>query len=83
MVSDHASNHVPEDIDLGIDPALLAQHIAIDIGVSGVAERLAQHPGWAAFLGGVSRLVCDFSRASMFPASSPSPATATPFPATR
>ena len=67
VVSDHASNHVPEDIDLGIDPALLAQHIAIDIGVSGVAERLAEHPGWAAFLGGVSRLVCDFNRSEHVP----------------
>lgn len=62
VVSDHASNRVPDDIDLGIDPALLEQHIAVDIGVAGVAARMAQHPGIAAFLGGVSRLVCDFNR---------------------
>lgn len=68
IVSDHASNHVPEDINLGIDPALLAQHIAVDIGVSRVAERLAERPGWAAFLGGVSRLVCDFNRDEHAPA---------------
>ncbi len=62
VVSDHASNRVPDDIDLGIDPALLEQHIAVDIGVAGVAARMAQRPGIAAFLGGVSRLVCDFNR---------------------
>lgn len=61
IVSDHASNRVPEGIDLGIAPALLDQHMAIDIGVAGVAERLVR-PGVAAFLGNVSRLVCDFNR---------------------
>jgi predicted N-formylglutamate amidohydrolase len=62
IVSDHASAHVPTDIDLGIDPELLGQHIAIDIGVAGIAERMAERPGVAAFLGNVSRLVCDFNR---------------------
>lgn len=62
VVSDHASNRVPADIDLGIDPAVLDQHIAVDIGVAGVAAHMAQRPGIAAFLGGVSRLVCDFNR---------------------
>ena len=36
VVSDHASNRVPEGIDLGIAPNLLEQHIAIDIGVAAV-----------------------------------------------
>ncbi len=62
IVSDHASAHVPDDIDLGIDPALLSQHMAIDIGVAGVAEALCARPGFAGFLGNVSRLVCDFNR---------------------
>ena len=62
VVSDHASNRVPADIDLGIDPALLTEHVAIDIGVAEVAERMARTPGIAAFLGNVSRLVCDFNR---------------------
>lgn len=60
--SDHASARVPDDIDLGIDPALLRQHIAIDIGVAQVAEILTQRPGFAGFMGNVSRLVCDFNR---------------------
>ncbi len=68
VVSDHASNRVPDDIDLGIDPALLDQHIAVDIGVAGIAERMAERPGIAAFLGNVSRLVCDFNREEDAPA---------------
>lgn len=62
VVSDHASNRVPADIDLGIDSVLLDAHIAVDIGVAGVAAAMAQRPGVAAFLGNVSRLVCDFNR---------------------
>jgi predicted N-formylglutamate amidohydrolase len=68
IVSDHASNRVPDDIDLGIDPVLLDAHVAIDIGVAQVAERMATEPGIAAFLGNVSRLVCDFNREEDAPA---------------
>ena len=68
IVADHASNRVPGDIDLGFDPALLNLHIASDIGVMGVATRMAQRPGTAAFLGNVSRLVCDFNREEHAPA---------------
>lgn len=62
VVSDHASAVVPGDIDLGIDPALLTRHIAVDIGVAAIGARLAQRPGMAAFQGAVSRLVCDCNR---------------------
>ncbi len=62
MVSDHASNHVPEDIKLGVAPELLAQHIALDIGVREVGELMAQRQGIAAFQATVSRLVCDVNR---------------------
>lgn len=68
VVSDHASNRVPADIDLGIDPALLDEHVAIDIGVAEVARLMAAHTGTAAFLGNVSRLVCDFNREEDAPA---------------
>jgi predicted N-formylglutamate amidohydrolase len=68
VVSDHASNRVPHDIDLGIDSALLDEHVAVDIGVAGVAERLVAEAGMAAFLGNVSRLVCDFNRDEDSPA---------------
>ena len=68
VVSDHASARVPPDIDLGIDPGLLETHIAIDIGVAAVAERMVAEGGCAAFLGNVSRLVCDFNREEHAPA---------------
>lgn len=68
VVSDHASNRVPDDIDLGIDPVLLSQHIAVDIGVAEVGALMAQRPGIAAFQAGVSRLVCDCNREEHAPA---------------
>jgi predicted N-formylglutamate amidohydrolase len=74
VVCDHASNHVPEEIDLGIDAALLSQHIAYDIGVTGVATFLVELSGCAAFLATNSRLVVDLNRypqdASVIPLSS-------------
>ena len=57
-VVDHASNGVPEGVELGIDPALLAQHIAWDIG----AEALARALGYPMFLADQSRLVVDLNR---------------------
>ncbi|HEY0960119.1 MAG TPA: N-formylglutamate amidohydrolase [Novosphingobium sp.] len=68
VVADHASNRVPDDIDLHIDPVLLYQHIAVDIGVSGVVERMVVNPGIAAFLANTSRLVCDCNRDEGAPA---------------
>ena len=62
VVCDHASNFVPDDIDLGIDPALLAQHIGWDIGVAGVARYLVLLSDCAAFLATRSRLVVDLNR---------------------
>lgn len=71
VVADHASNRVPADIDLGIEPALMSEHIAIDIGVAGIAERMAGRQGTAALLGNVSRLVCDTNRTEADPAAIP------------
>jgi predicted N-formylglutamate amidohydrolase len=63
LIGDHASAFVPGDIDLGIDPALLSNHIAIDIGVAEVAALLVEGGAVdAAILGGVSRLVVDCNR---------------------
>lgn len=63
LIGDHASAHVPSDIDLGIDPALLREHIAIDLGVAEVAALLVNSGTVdAAILGGVSRLVVDCNR---------------------
>lgn len=62
ILCDHASNAVPPDIDLGIDPALLDKHIAIDIGAAAVSEALAAQLGAPAILASVSRLVIDLNR---------------------
>lgn len=61
-VADHASNFVPEEVQLGIDPALLDTHIAVDIGTGGIADRLARRHGIPAHIACVSRLVCDLHR---------------------
>jgi predicted N-formylglutamate amidohydrolase len=63
LIGDHASACVPDDVDLGIDRALLRQHIAIDISVAEVAALLVENGAVdAAILGGVSRLVVDCNR---------------------
>ena len=61
-VADHASNFVPGDIELGVADAVMGQHVAWDIGVAGVAERMARRHDLPCFLAGVSRLVIDLHR---------------------
>lgn len=62
LLCDHASNHVPGDIDLGIAPELLDLHIALDIGAAPLTRSLAARLGAPAILGTVSRLVLDLHR---------------------
>ncbi len=62
VVCDHASNSVPSDIDLGIDPVMFSQHIAYDIGVAEVAKFIVDLSGCAAYLPSYSRLVVDLNR---------------------
>jgi predicted N-formylglutamate amidohydrolase len=62
IVADHASAAVPEDIELGVPAVLLADHIAIDIGVGPLAAAFCERLGCPAVLGGVSRLVIDLNR---------------------
>lgn len=62
IIGDHASNHVPHDVELGIAASELRRHIAWDIGVAEVAELIVSHYPSAAFLGNVSRLVTDLNR---------------------
>lgn len=57
-IVDHASNRVPNGIDLGVSPELLETHIAWDIGAADLARAL----GFPAFLANVSRLVIDMNR---------------------
>ncbi|MEZ7813279.1 MAG: putative N-formylglutamate amidohydrolase [Paracoccaceae bacterium] len=62
---DHASNHVPDEInggDLGVEPNDMARHIAYDVGAAGVARALTIHLQSPAILSGFSRLVIDPNR---------------------
>lgn len=61
-ICDHASNHIPADLDLGLPPGAQAKHIAWDIGTAGVVERLARQHAIPAFLAEISRLVIDLHR---------------------
>ena len=61
FLCDHASNRLPEG-GLGLDPGLLATHIAYDIGAAAVTRALAFAYGAPAFLGGWSRLLIDLNR---------------------
>lgn len=74
LVADHASNRVPDGIDLGIDPAWLNEHIAVDLGTDALPRALADRLGASAVLAGVSRLVIDLNRepeaAGLIPAAS-------------
>jgi predicted N-formylglutamate amidohydrolase len=62
LIADHASNHVPAGIDLGIDPARLDEHIAVDLGVASLGRALCARLDCPGILGAVSRLVIDFNR---------------------
>ncbi|AKH41729.1 putative N-formylglutamate amidohydrolase [Altererythrobacter atlanticus] len=61
-VCDHASNHVPDGIELGVPAELMEKHIAWDIGAAGVTERLARRHDIPAHLACISRLVIDLHR---------------------
>lgn len=62
LLCDHASNRVPDWVDLGIDHALLDRHIAVDIGSAPLTRALAASLGAPAILATVSRLVIDCNR---------------------
>ncbi|MEE9387532.1 MAG: N-formylglutamate amidohydrolase [Paracoccaceae bacterium] len=62
---DHASNHVPADVNggtLGLPTADMNRHIAYDIGAAGVTRHLAQLLNAPAILSRFSRLVIDPNR---------------------
>lgn len=62
LIGDHASNHVPDTVSLGVPPALMSEHIAIDIGVAPLGRALCGALSCPGILGGVSRLVIDLNR---------------------
>jgi predicted N-formylglutamate amidohydrolase len=78
--ADHASNHVPGDITLGIPARLLHEHIAVDIGTEAMAELLAQDHAIPAHIAAVSRLVCDLNREETAPGLVPEASDGHPIP---
>lgn len=62
LACDHASNHVPPDIDLGVAQTEFGRHIAYDIGAAGVTRALAAHLHAPAILTNFSRLIIDPNR---------------------
>lgn len=71
IITDHASNHVPPDIELGIDNDVLGRHMAVDIGAESVTRRLCETLGCPAVVAGLSRLVVDLNRDADDPAAIP------------
>jgi predicted N-formylglutamate amidohydrolase len=62
LIGDHASNHLPDGLDLGVPPDVLEQHVAIDIGVAPLGRALCASLGGPGVLGGISRLLIDLNR---------------------
>lgn len=62
LLCDHASNQVPEGIELGVRPEQLDLHIALDIGAEPLTRALAARLDAPAILATVSRLVIDLHR---------------------
>lgn len=79
-ISDHASNHVPEGIALGVAAERMYEHVALDIGVAEVGALMAMRPGVAAFHCAFSRLVCDVNRDEHAPGTVPETSDGIPVP---
>lgn len=63
LTADHAGNRIPRGLgDLGVCAVERARHIAWDIGIAGVTERLAARLDATAILQSYSRLVIDCNR---------------------
>lgn len=70
LICDHASRAIPRAMDkLGLDDALLRQHIAYDIGTSKVGRRLSTRFDAPLVMSNYSRLVIDVNRESGSPTS--------------
>lgn len=63
FLCDHATNFIPPEYDgLGLPSPRLEEHIAYDIGIESVTERLAEHFGFTTVLSCFSRLLVDPNR---------------------
>ena len=72
LTADHAGRLVPRRLgDLGVTEADLGRHIAWDIGIAGVTERLAAALDATSALQTYSRLVIDCNRDPSWPSAIP------------
>jgi predicted N-formylglutamate amidohydrolase len=81
LTADHAGRAIPKRLgDLGLPASELARHIAWDIGIAGVTERLAGEFDATAVLQTYSRLVIDCNRRPEWPSAIPEISEATRIP---
>jgi len=81
LTADHAGNRIPRALgDLGVSAAERQRHIAWDIGIAGVTERLADLLDATAVLQTYSRLVIDCNRNPGHPTSIPTVSEQTAIP---
>ena len=62
IVADHAGTSVPPQVDLGLSDEEMRRHIAVDIGIAALTERVAKLIHARAVLATLSRLVVDPNR---------------------
>src|SRR3984885_4628412 len=81
LTADHAGRAVPRALgDLGVPAAEMERHIAWDIGIAGVTERLSALLDATAVLQTYSRLVVDCNRDPSWPTAMPEVSEYTPIP---
>ncbi len=81
LICDHYGRAIPQRLgDLGLPESELARHIAWDIGIAGVAERLSNHLGAHLIAQRYSRLVIDCNRPPTAATSIPGISEATVIP---
>lgn len=83
IIADHASNHIPPEIALGLSPTQLTRHIAFDIGTGALTRRLASLLGAPAILATTSRLVADCNRSADDAGAIPESSDGEPIPGNR
>ena len=84
LVGDHVSNRIPRALDgLGLDDAVLGQHVASDIGTHKLISHLSAHLDAPAVLAGYSRLVVDMNRGLEDPTLIPETSDDIPIPGNR
>jgi predicted N-formylglutamate amidohydrolase len=84
LTADHAGRVIPAALkNLGLSDAERQRHIAWDIGIAGVTERLSDRLDATAVLQTYSRLVIDCNRDPSWPSAMPEISEYTPIPGNR